>query len=154
MRLLMIAAALASGLLVGSAEAAPGAEAAPKPSTGFANGQKNWIIAAGAARAGSTFTFREVQIEGNGFVVIYQILNGRPVGEKYLGAGYVASGNSKNVTVTVNYEPRKGEHFLVMLHRDVNEDKVFDFEFVNPPDVLDKVVSEGNKMVARIFTAP
>ncbi len=151
MRILMIAAIMASGLC---AQGALGAGVTTKPSGGFGNGQKNWIIAAAATRNGSTFTFREVQIEGNGFVVIYQILNGKPVGEKYLGAGYVVSGNSKNVAVTVDYKPRKGEHFLVMLHRDVNEDKVFDFVFVDPPNVLDKAVFEGTRMVARIFSAP
>ncbi len=41
-----------------------------------------------------------------------------------------------------------------MLHRDVNEDKVFDFVFVDPPNVLDRAVVEGSKMIARIFTSP
>ena len=80
--------------------------------------------------------------------------SGKPDGEKYLGASYVTSGNSKNIAVTVDYLPKAKEHFLVMLHRDVNEDKVFDFVFVDPPNVLDKAVLEGNKMIARIFSSP
>jgi 16S rRNA G966 N2-methylase RsmD len=41
-----------------------------------------------------------------------------------------------------------------MLHRDVNENKVFDFVFVDPPHVLDRAVFEGNKMIALVFQAP
>ncbi len=150
----LISALLAAGLASNPGVAASTSATAPKPLTGFSNGQKNWIIAAGTTRKESVFTFSEVQSEGNGWVVIYQIVNGKPDGEKYLGAAYVPSGNSKSVAVKVNYIPKKGEHFHVMLHRDVNEDKVFDFVFVDPPNVLDRAVVEGSKMIARIFTSP
>jgi hypothetical protein len=118
------------------------------------NGDKNWIVTEGVARAGQTFTFKEVKIDGNGWLVIHQIVDGKPVGEKYLGASYVASGVSKNVALTVDYKPAAGEPFVVMLHRDVNENKVFDFVFVDPPHVLDRAVFEGNKMIALVFQAP
>ena len=150
----MIAVVLALGWTLGAAAAVSTANPGKKPAISFGNGQKNWIVAAGATRKGSTFTFREAQIEGNGWLVVYQIVDGKPDGEKYLGASYVISGNSKNIAVTVDYLPKAKEHFLVMLHRDVNEDKVFDFVFVDPPNVLDKAVLEGNKMIARIFSAP
>jgi len=119
------------------------------------NGEKNWIVVDGVVRQGATFTFREAHIDGNGWLVIHQIVDGKPVGEKYLGATYIQSGSSKNVAVSVgSYAPKTGEAFVVMLHRDVNENKVFDFVFVDPPHVLDKAVFEGAKMIALTFAAP
>ncbi len=58
------------------------------------------------------------------------------------------------MAVKINTTSKNGEHFLVMLHRDVNEDHVFDFVFVDPPNVLDRAVVEGSKMIARILTSP
>jgi hypothetical protein len=129
-------------------------EEMPQMTTG--NGEKNWIKTEGVIREGATFTFGEVQIDGNGWLVIHQIVDGKPVGEKYLGATYIASGESKSVDVTVeDYSPKLGEAFVVMLHRDVNENKVFDFVFVDGgPHVVDKAVFEGSKMVALTFAAP
>jgi hypothetical protein len=119
------------------------------------NGEKNWIVVEGVARQGVAFTFREAVIDGNGWLVIHQIVDGKPVGETYLGATYIPSGTSKNVTVGVApYAPKAGEMFVVMLHRDVNENKVFDFVFVDPPHVLDKAVFEGTKMIALTFASP
>ena len=44
--------------------------------------------------------------------------------------------------------------FIVMLHRDVNENKVFDFVFVDERNVLDKAAFEGTKMIGHHFAAP
>jgi hypothetical protein len=41
-----------------------------------------------------------------------------------------------------------------MLHRDVNENKTFDFVFVDERNVLDKAVFEGTKMIGHPFAAP
>ena len=129
------------------------APAMPKMTMG--DGVKNHIVAAGVRRDGATFTFAEVQIDGNGWLVIHRIIDGKPVGESYLGAAYIASGVSKNVALTLNdYTPAKGEAFVVMLHRDVNENKVLDFIFIDPPHVVDRAVFEGNRMISHIFTAP
>lgn len=131
----------------------PAAAADYQMTTG--NGEKNWIVVEGVARSGATFRFREAHIDGNGWLVIHQIVDGKPVGEKYLGATYIASGTSKDVAVSVApYAPKTGEMFVVMLHRDVNENKAFDFVFVDPPHVLDKAVFEGSKMIALTFAAP
>ncbi len=118
------------------------------------DGDKNSIVTDGVTRSGATFTFKDVVIDGNGWLVIHQIVNGKPIGEKYIGASYIKSGENKNVALTIDYAPAAGEAFLVMLHRDVNENKTFDFIFVDPPHVLDKAVFEGNKMIAHTFAAP
>ena len=47
-----------------------------------------------------------------------------------------------------------GEMFIVMLHRDVNENQAFDFVFVDAVNVLDKAVFEGRTMIAHAIPAP
>lgn len=118
------------------------------------NGQANWIVLDGATREGDTFTFREVQIEGNGWLVMHPFKDGRPVGSIYVGATFVESGRNRDVSVRVDREPSRGEMFIVMLHSDVNDNRKFDFVFVDERNVLDKAVFEGNRMIAHRFAAP
>ncbi|MSR11399.1 MAG: hypothetical protein EXR84_06305 [Gammaproteobacteria bacterium] len=58
--------------------------AAQGPSIG--NGQKNWIITEGVTRDGGRLTFKEVQIEGDGWLVIHPFEEGAPNGDKYVAA--------------------------------------------------------------------
>ena len=125
---------------------------APKMTTG--NGEANWIITEGATRDGATFSFREVRIDGNGWLVMHPFKDGKPVGDIYVGATYVEDGESRNVAITVDSVPEPGEMFIVMLHRDVNENQEFDFVFVDAFNVLDKAVFEGRTMIAHVFPAP
>ncbi len=125
---------------------------APKMTTG--NGEANWIVTEGATRDGATFSFREVRIDGNGWLVMHPFKDGKPVGRVYVGATYVEDGENRDVAITVDSVPEPGEMFIVMLHRDVNENQVFDFVFVDEVNVLDKAVFEGNKMIGLPFAAP
>jgi hypothetical protein len=134
-----------------SAEPSAPAEA-PKVATG--NGEANWIVTEGATRNGATFSFREVRIDGNGWLVMHPFKDGKPVGDVYVGATYLEDGENRGVAITVDSVPEPGEMFIVMLHRDVNENKVFDFVFVDERNVLDKAVFEGTKMIAHPFAAP
>ncbi len=118
------------------------------------NGEANWIVVDGAKRERATFTFREVHIDGNGWLVLHPFKDGKPVGEIYVGATYVESGDNRNVEITVESEPATGDMFIVMLHRDVNENQEFDFVFVDEVNVLDKAVFEGTKMIAHAIQAP
>ncbi len=118
------------------------------------NGEANWIVTEGATRDGATFSFREVRIDGNGWLVIHPFKNGKPVGDVYVGATYLEDGENRDVAITVDSVPEPGEMFIVMLHRDVNENQVFDFVFVDERNVLDKAVFEGTKMIAHPFAAP
>ena len=52
--------------------------------------------------------------------------DGEPVGDIYVGSTYIEDGEN----------------------RDVNENKEFDFVFVDERNVLDKAVFEGTKMIA------
>ena len=118
------------------------------------NGESNWIIVDGAKREGSTFTFSEVQIDGNGWLVMHPFEDGKPNGDIYVGATYLADGKNTDVAVTVEGETKAGDMFIVMLHRDVNENKEFDFVFVDSVNVLDKAVFEGLTMIAHAIPAP
>ena len=139
-------------LLVACTSTAPTSEATP-PIT-FGNGEANWIVTEGATRDGATFSFREVRIDGNGWLVMHPFKDGRPVGEVYVGATYLKDGENHDVRITVDPTPTAGTMFLVMLHRDVNENQEFDFVFVDAFNVVDKAVFEGRTMIAHVFPAP
>ena len=135
----------------------PGVGSAEEPNRAnmtMGNGEKNIIIIDGATQEESTFTFARVRIDGNGFLVIHPFANGKPVGKIYVGATYVESGDNRDVEITVDDEPATGDMFIVMLHRDVNENQEFDFVFVDEVNVLDKAVFEGTKMIAHAIQAP
>ena len=118
------------------------------------NGEANWIVTDGATRNAATFSFREVRIDGNGWLVMHPFRDGKPVGDIYVGATYLTKGENRDVAITVDPVPGAGDMFIVMLHSDVNENQIFDFVFVDEINVLDKAVFEGNKMIAHAFAAP
>lgn len=130
------------------------AEPAKPPAITMGNGEANWIVTEGATRDGATLTFREVRIDGNGWLVLHPFKDGKPVGDVYVGSTFLKDGENRDVAVKVDPAPKPGELFIVMLHRDVNEDEKFDFVFVDERNVLDKAVFEGTTMIAHRFAAP
>lgn len=126
--------------------------AAPQITMG--NGADNWIITDGATRDGATFTFPEVKIAGNGWLVMHPFENGKPNGDIYVGHTFVKDGVSKDVDITVDETPEPGEMFIVMLHRDVNENEKFDFVFISERKVLDEAVFEGTQMIGHAYPTP
>ena len=126
--------------------------AAPEMTLG--NGDANWIVVEGASREHATLTFPEVRIDGNGWLVMHPFKDGKPVGDIYVGHSYIEDGDNQNVEITVDPEPAPGDMFIVMLHRDVNENQEFDFVFVDAINVLDKAVFEGSMMIAHAIAAP
>ncbi len=157
-RLISLAAATTLFAGIASAHAedydAPQAAAEAAPQVTLGNGEENWIMTDGASRDGATFTFPEVQIAANGWLVMHPFKDGKPNGKVYVGHTYVEAGTSKDVEITVDEEPDTGEMFIVMLHSDVDEDKEFDFVFVNEREVEDKAVFEGMQMIAHPYAAP
>ena len=128
------------------------AEEAPEIVLG--NGDKNWIVVEGVTRSESTLTFPEVQIEGNGWLVMHPFENGKPNGDKYVAASYLESGKNTDVALEVYKGIKTGEMFIIMLHRDNNENKILDFVFVTETVVMDAPVFEGNKMIAHAMPSP
>ena len=145
------------------------------PAITLGNGEVNWIVVEGVERSadatyteqritsgsaavrrgdGATLTFSEVQIDGDGWLVLHPFIEGRPNGDWVAGYTFVESGTNEDVAVTINPAPEPGTMFLVMLHADSNEDGVFDFVFVDDTHVEDRAVFEGNRMIAHVFAVP
>lgn len=126
-----------------------------RPQMTMGNGEANWIIVDGATRDNDTLSFPEVHIDGNGWLVLHPFENGKPNGNIYVGHTYVNDGDNENVSVKVAPSPNAGEMFIVMLHRDVDEDQHFDFVFVGDTGhVEDKAVFEGTKMIGHAWASP
>ena len=99
--------------------------------------------------------FSEVTIANNGWIVLHPVIDGRPDGDMVSGFTYVGAGTSQDVAIQVDHPVDAGDKFLVMLHQDVDEDRVFDFVFVEDGiNVEDSAVFEGTRMIAHVFAAP
>lgn len=124
------------------------------PQISIGNGDKNWISTEDVKRVDGTLTFSEVQIDGNGWLVIHPFENGAPNGDKYVASTYLKDGTNTNVDIKVHKGLSTGEMFIVMLHRDVNENQVLDFVFVDERNVMDTAVFEGSTMIGHAIPAP
>ena len=146
---------LMAGAIVAVSVSSVAAEEQAAEERSMGNGEANWIVTEGATRDGSTFTFPEVHIDGNGWLVMHPFEDGKPNGNIYVGNTYITDGDNKDVEITVDHEPKSGDMYIVMLHRDVDEDKEFDFVFIpGTPHVEDKAVFEGSKMIGHEYSAP
>jgi len=130
------------------------AQAEPERKVNIGNGEENWIVVEGVARNDSTLTFKEVRIDGNGWLVMHPFENGAPNGDKYVAASYLEDGINRNVDIKVHKGLATGEMYIVMLHRDLNENKIFDFVFVDEINVMDRAVFEGNTMIGHAIASP
>lgn len=100
-------------------------------------------------------TFPEVVVEKAGFIVLHPVMDGRPNGDVVSGFAYLNSGVNTDVTVHLNTPADAGRKFLVMLHTDVDNDRVLDFVFLDDGiNVEDRAVFEGTHMIAHIFAIP
>ncbi|MEO0981512.1 MAG: hypothetical protein AAFX03_02540 [Pseudomonadota bacterium] len=102
----------------------------------------------------TTLTFPEVVIAQNGWLVLHPVMDGRPNGDVVSGFAYLTEGANENVALPLDHPAKSGDRFLVMLHGDVDQDRVFDFVFVEGGHVEDKAVFEGDKMIAHIIAVP
>ncbi len=126
-----------------------------KPSSfSMGNGEKSWITTENATRDGKVLTFKEVNINANGWLVMHPFENGTPNGDKYVAATYVKEGLNKDVAIEVHKGAETGEMFIVMLHYDLNENEVFDFVFVDDRNVMDRAVFEGPRMIGHAIPSP
>lgn len=107
-------------------------------------------------RANSTaIVFPEIVIEKAGWVVLHPVIDGRPNGDMVSGFTYLNAGRTENVTIRTDHPADAGDKFLVMLHGDADQDRVFDFVFVaDGVNVEDKAVFEGTRMIAHVFSVP
>ncbi|WP_432200084.1 DUF7282 domain-containing protein [Erythrobacter sp. W53] len=167
---------------VNSASATQSPEASPEPAPSasritLGNGEQNSIQIEGLKRVSgvtpfsfiraddkemssfrgdsTALTFSEVVIAKPGFIVLHPVIDGRPNGDMVSGFTYLEAGKNEDVTVRIDHPADTGEKFLVMLHTDVDQDRVLDFVFVEDGiNVEDTAVFEGTTMVAHIFAVP
>lgn len=107
-------------------------------------------------RANTTaITFPGVTIEKPGWLVLHPVIDGRPDGDIVSGFTYLTAGESENVTIRIQHPADAGDRFLAMLHSDVDQDRIFDFVFVEDGiNVEDTAVFEGTRMIAHLITVP
>ena len=130
------------------------AEEPKKAEFSMGNGDRNWIDVAGVSRDQSVLSFPEVQIDGNGWLVVHPFEDGKPNGDKYVAKTYLKDGKNENVDIDVLKGLTEGEMFIVMLHRDLNENKELDFIFIDDTNVMDRAVFEGSRMIGHAIPAP
>lgn len=127
--------------------------ATPDPSQiTLGNGKLNNVTLDGSSRSGSTFTFPNVNLDKPGFLVMHPFKDGTPVQTVYVGATPLSAGAHSDVNITVSSSPQTGDNFIVMLHYDMNEDGIFDFN--DGVTVPDAPIFEGKTLVALRYTAP
>ena len=107
-------------------------------------------------RANTTsISFPKVTIENAGWIVLHPVIDGRPDGDIVSGFAYLNEGQSADVMVKIQHPASAGDKFLVMLHSDVDQDRVFDFVFVEDGiNVEDTAVFEGTRMIAHVIALP
>lgn len=100
-------------------------------------------------------TFPKVTIENPGWIVLHPIIDGKPNGDIVSGFTYLSAGQNENVTIDMFHPAYAGSKYLVMLHNDVDDDRVFDFVFVEDGiNVEDRAVFEGTRMIAHFISLP
>jgi hypothetical protein len=152
-------------------------ETTPVPQITMGNGEANMIQMEGLTRADGVSQFSEVRVDGGevsafrgdsvaltfpqvviekpGFLVLHPVMDGRPNGDVVSGFAYLGAGTNENVTIRLDTPADPGRKFLVMLHSDVDNDRVLDFVFVEDGiNVEDTAVFEGTHMIAHIFEMP
>ncbi|WP_422345792.1 DUF7282 domain-containing protein [Parasphingorhabdus sp.] len=166
--------ALSLAILSGTASAQ---EAPEKPQITMGNGAANAIQVEGLTRETGAAVASEVRVDGAnlstlranttaisfpavtiekaGWIVLHPVIDGRPDGDIVSGFAYLNPGESENVTVHIQHPAGAGDKFLVMLHGDVDQDRVFDFVFVEDGiNVEDTAVFEGSRMIAHLIALP
>jgi len=160
-----------------SAACATAQDSSPAPQMTIGNGEVNAITTEGLSLIEGETTFSEVRVDGdvvksfrgtstaisfpevtiekNGWIVLHPVIDGRPDGDMVSGFTYVSAGTHEDVSIPVNHPADPGDKFLVMLHSDVDNDRVFDFVFVEDGiNVEDTAVFEGMRMIAHVFAVP
>ena len=118
------------------------------------NGDSNWISVDNVKKRGNTLIFSEVQIEGDGWLVIHPFMNGAPNGDRVAGRSFLKSGSNSDVEIEIHKGIAVGEMMIVMLHSDSNKNGEFDFIFIDERNVMDLAVFEGPTMIGHAIPAP
>lgn len=118
------------------------------------NGESNWISIDDVKKQGDTLVFSEVQIEGDGWLVIHPFMDGAPNGDRVVARTFLKSGTNSDVEIEVHKGIASGEMMIVMLHSDSNKNGEFDFIFIDERNVMDLAVFEDSTMIGHAIPAP
>lgn len=103
----------------------------------------------------STIKFPKVTIQKSGWIVLHPVIDGKPNGDIVSGFSYLDAGENADVTIDMVHPADADSKYLVMLHNDVDVDRVFDFVFVEDGiNVEDRAVFEGTNMIAHFISLP
>jgi hypothetical protein len=100
-------------------------------------------ITASAQPAGATLIIDEVTIDGDGWLVIHAMKDGKPVVPGSIGRVALKAGTSKSLTVTLDAPVASGDVVLTMLHADKGAMGTYEFPGA------DKPVMSGGKPVVK-----
>jgi len=152
-------------------------EEGERPEITIGNGEANWIITDGMTRQTDSATYSEVHVDGTdvssvrsnrtaltfpevmienpGWLVLHPVIDGKPDGDIVSGFTYLDGGQNDDVTIEIGHRTTPGDRFIVMLHSDVDNDRVLDFVFVEDGiNVEDTAVFEGTRMIAHMIALP
>ena len=90
----------------------------------------------------------------NSRLVLHPFEGGKPNGDKYVAASYIASGTNQNVDLKVHKGLGAGDIFIVKLHRYVNQNKVLGFVFTRDIGVIGEADFEASTKVAHVVSVP
>ena len=98
------------------------------PKIDLANGMHNSIDISDVSRENNILTIKQVVIDGSGWLVLHPFEQGKPNGDKYVGYAYLQDGENNNVEIEVYKGIEPGDKYIIMLHKDVNDNQVLDFQ--------------------------
>ncbi len=124
----------------------------PRTEVTLGNGDENAIEQAGMNRVGPTLIVPSVMAEMDSFLVLHAFQDGHAVQTDYVASAFVPAGKSEDVMIRLEQTPETGEPFIIMLHRDVNADGMF--QFGDGVTVPDAPVFEGSTLIASPMAAP
>jgi hypothetical protein len=87
--------------------------------------------------AGNSVTIASVKADSDGWLVIHEIKNGKPVVPESIGYVAVKAGTTENVEVKLNKDVAAGSKILTMLHVDKGATGAYEFPGSDVPVMVD-----------------
>lgn len=99
--------------------------------------------------AGPSILVASAGLPSNGWIVVHEVQDGKPVVTGSIGHAWVSAGPSENISVPVS-GVASGDQVVVMLHLDTGAPKIFEFANGNVENLDPPVVNEGNPVMTMI----
>lgn len=106
-------------------------------------------LAVSAQPASTSVTIDTAVLKDGGFVVIHEIVDGKPVVPASIGHAKLKPGKNKNIVVKLIKKPKPGSKLLAMLHNDDGIKGLYQFGKITTK--FDKPVIVDGKPVVKPF---